>query len=99
MPTQPVAVFSDMENCDTKHEHLIRVVAGSTHAYAYGPIARCPRITRDGAQLVVQCDQPTGYDARPCHGEVVFQTGTPGTWTGDLRECDLLAQYGARIER
>lgn len=98
--TTPLAVFSAVAYCDTKHEHEHRMIATGTRAYAYTTAPHSTdtdAVLREDTRLSVPCAAILPSGDR-CHGMVEWHLDEDGTWTADAEACRLLAEYGQDVE-
>lgn len=82
--TTPLAVATADIECDTRHEHIVRVVTTGARVAAFGldPMAtNCISARRVDTEVVVDCDQPIpGTDGERCAGQVRLNLADPGAW-------------------
>ena len=100
--TGPLVVATGVRYCDTKHEHLVRIITSGSHAYAYaaepgGTDAGTVAYDEATRSFITTCGQPTDDDTEPCGGTVSWPASDLDTTTNaDLRR--YLTTYGHRVE-
>ncbi len=85
--------------CDTKHEHPVKVLSDGSRVYAAGigsGSQDTDTASRSGTFLSIACPQPV-EGKFPCHGQVVLDLASD-IWTANPEDVSDLERFGGRVD-